>query len=118
MRAALGAGRGDIVRNLITESVLLACAGGAAGILLAWAGLRLAIAMRPANLPRVDEAGLDITVLAATAVVSILTGLAFGLVPAWQLARPDVAGVLKDGGRSGTAGRQVARRGLVVLQMA
>ena len=118
MRAALGAGRGDIVRHLLTESVLLACAGGAAGIALAWAGLRLAIAMRPANLPRVDEAGLDATVLAATAVLSIVTGLVFGLVPALQLARPDVAGVLKDGGRSGTAGRQVARRGLVVLQMA
>ena len=118
VRAALGAARGDIVRHLITESVLLAFAGGAAGIALAWAGLRLAIAMRPANLPRIDEAGLDATVLAATAVLSMVTGLVFGFVPALQLARPDVAGVLKDGGRSGTAGRQFARRGLVVLQMA
>jgi putative ABC transport system permease protein len=118
VRAALGAGRGDIVRHLITESVLLGCAGGVAGVALAWAGLRLVIAMRPANLPRVEEAGLDGTVLAITAALSIVTGLVFGLLPALQLARPDVAGTLKDGGRSGTAGRQVARRGLVVLQMA
>jgi putative ABC transport system permease protein len=120
VRAALGAGRGEIVRHLITESVLLGAIGGAAGVGLAWAGLRLVIALRPGNLPRVEEAGLDVTVLGLTALLSIVTGLLFGLLPALQLSRPDVAGVLKDGGRSGTAGRsrQVARRGLVVLQMA
>lgn len=76
--------------------------------------------MRPANLPRVEDTGLDASVLALTALLAVATGLLFGLIPALQLSRPDVTGILKDGGRSGTAGRsrQLARRGLVVLQLA
>ena len=87
---------------------------------VAWAGLQIVMTLRPANLPRLDEASLDSTVLLFTAVLSILTGILFGLLPALQLSRPDVTSVLKDGGRSGTAGRsrQLARRGLVVLQLA
>ena len=120
VRAALGAARADIVRQLLTESVLLATAGAAAGLGVAWAALQIVIAMRPANLPRIEEAGLDGSVLALTAVLAVATGLLFGLLPALQLSRPDVTSILKDGGRGGTAGRsrQVARRGLVVLQMA
>jgi putative ABC transport system permease protein len=120
VRAALGAARGDIVRQLLTESVLLATAGAVAGLGVAWAALQIVIAMRPANLPRIEEAGLDGSVLALTAVLAVATGLLFGLLPALQLSRPDVTTILKDGGRSGTAGRsrQIARRGLVVLQMA
>jgi predicted permease len=120
VRTALGAGRGQIVAQLLTESVLLAAAGAAAGIVVAWAGLQIVLTLRPANLPRLDETALDAGVLAFTAVLGVVTGVLFGLLPALQLSRPDVTGVLKDGGRSGTAGRsrQLARRGLVVLQLA
>ncbi len=120
VRTALGAARGDIVRQLLTESVLLAIAGAVAGLGVAWAALRIVITMRPANLPRVEDTGLDASVLALTALLAVATGLLFGLLPALQLSRPDVTGILKDGGRSGTAGRsrQLARRGLVVLQLA
>jgi putative ABC transport system permease protein len=120
VRAALGAGRGQIVSQLLTESVLLSMAGAAAGLAVAWAGLQIVITLRPANLPRLEETSLDATVLFFTAVLAIVTGILFGLLPALQLSRPDVTGVLKDGGRSGTAGRsrQLTRRGLVVLQLA
>jgi predicted permease len=120
VRAALGAGRGHIVRHLLTESVMLAVAGGATGMAVAWAGLQIVVTLRPANLPRLDEATLNGSVLVFTAALAIVTGILFGLLPALQLSRPDVTGVLKDGGRSGTAGRsrQLARQGLVVLQLA
>ncbi len=120
VRTALGAGRGQIVAQLLTESVLLSIAGAIAGLAVAWAGLQIVITLRPANLPRLDETSLDGTVLVFTALLAIVTGILFGLLPALQLSRPDVTGVLKDGGRIGTAGRsrQLARRGLVVLQLA
>jgi putative ABC transport system permease protein len=120
VRAALGADRAAILRQLLTESVMLAVAGAVAGLAVAWAGLQIVITLRPANLPRVDETSLDAGVLGFTALLAIVTGILFGLLPALQLARPDVTGVLNDGGRSGTAGRsrQLARRALVVLQLA
>ncbi len=120
VRTALGAGRGHIVGQLLTESVLLSIAGAAAGLTVAWAGLQIVITLRPANLPRLEETTLDGTVLIFTGALAIVTGTLFGLLPAMQLSRPDVTGVLKDGGRTGTAGRsrQFARRGLVVLQLA
>jgi len=120
VRTALGAGRGHLVGQLLTESVLLAVAGAAAGIAVAWAGLQIVITLRPANLPRIDETALDGSVLAFTAVLGVVTGILFGLLPALQLSRPDVTGMLKDGGRTGTAGRsrQLTRRALVVLQLA
>ena len=120
VRAALGAERGQIVRQLLGESVVLAGVGAALGLAVAWAAIRVVIAMRPASLPRVEDVTMDGVVLVATAVLALITGLLFGLAPALQLSRPDVAGVLKDGGRSGTAGRsrQLVRRALVVLQMA
>ena len=99
---------------------MLSIAGAAAGLAVAWAGLQIVVTLRPANLPRLDETTLDGTVLFFTAVLAIVTGVLFGLLPALQLSRPDVTSVLKDGGRTGTAGRsrQLARRGLVVLQLA
>ncbi|HEX7280777.1 MAG TPA: ABC transporter permease [Vicinamibacterales bacterium] len=120
VRAALGADRGHIIRQLLTESVMLAIAGAAAGLAVAWAGLQIVITLRPANLPRIDETSLDFTVLGFTALLAIVTGVLFGLLPALQLSRPDVTAILKDGGRSGTAGRsrQLARHALVVLQLA
>ena len=120
VRTALGAGRGHIVSQLLTESVLLSIAGAIAGLAVAWAGLQIVVTLRPADLPRLDETTLDGTVLLFTGVLAIVTGILFGLLPALQLSRPDVTGVLKDGGRTGTAGRsrQFARRALVVLQLA
>jgi putative ABC transport system permease protein len=120
VRAALGADRSHIIRQLLTESVMLAIGGAAAGVAVAWAGLQVVVTLRPASLPRLDETSLDGTVLAFTALLAIVTGILFGLLPALQLSRPDVTAVLKDGGRSGTAGkpRQLARHALVVLQLA
>ena len=120
VRTALGAGRAQIVSQLLTESVLLSIAGAVAGLAAAWAGLQIVVTLRPANLPRLDETALDGTVLFFTALLAIVTGILFGLLPALQLSRPDVTNALKDGGRTGTAGRsrQLARRALVVLQLA
>ncbi len=120
VRAALGAERGHIIRQLLTESVILAMAGAAAGMAVAWAGLEIVTMLRPANLPRLDETSLDGAVLAFTALLALVTGIVFGLLPALQLSQPDVTAILKDGGRSGTAGksRQLARHALVVLQLA
>jgi putative ABC transport system permease protein len=120
VRTALGAGRGQIISQLLTESVLLSIAGAAAGLTVAWAGLQIVATLRPANLPRLDETSLDSTVLIFTAILAVFTGILFGLLPALQLSRPDITGALKDGGRTGTAGRsrQLARRALVVVQLA
>jgi putative ABC transport system permease protein len=120
VRAALGARAGRIVRQLLTESATLAVAGGAAGLVLAAYGTRALVAAAPPTLPRLQGIGLDLPVLLFTAVVSIATGLLFGLAPAWYAARPDLSRALTDGGRGGSAGgrRQRFRRGLVVTQIA
>ncbi|MBZ5583448.1 MAG: ABC transporter permease [Acidobacteriia bacterium] len=124
IRAAIGAGRGRIVRQLLTESVLLACAGAAAGLVLGMAGIRALLSVNTANLPRVGEdgslVGLDWRVLAFTVGVALLTGLLFGLIPALQTSRPDLASTLKEsGGRAGTGMRHnKARTVLVVSEVA
>ncbi|CAA9291869.1 MAG: Acidobacterial duplicated orphan permease (function unknown), partial [uncultured Gemmatimonadaceae bacterium] len=105
VRLALGAGRGRLVRQLLTESVLLAAIGGAAGVALAWGGLAALTALAPADLPRIDEVRIDGVVLLVTALVVIVTGVAFGLVPALRASRPDLFATLREGGRGGTAGR-------------
>jgi putative ABC transport system permease protein len=108
------------MRQLLTESVMLALAGATAGLAAAWAALQVVITLRPANLARLNETSIDAGVLGFTMVLAVITGVLFGMIPALQLSRPDVAGVLKDGGRTGTAGRsrQLARGGLVILQLA
>jgi putative ABC transport system permease protein len=120
VRAALGAGRGRIVRQLLTESVLLAAIGGALGVALAWGGLRLLIGMAPADIPRLDQVRVDGAVLAVALGVAALTGIAFGLVPALQAARSSLTDVLREGGRGGTGGRRGhrVRRALVAAQVA
>jgi putative ABC transport system permease protein len=106
IRNSLGASPGRVLRQLLTESVLLALLGGVLGVLLAVWGLKALTALHPANLPRLDEVHLDTRVLAFTAALSILTGLLFGLVPALRASRPNLTETLKEGGRSGAAGRK------------
>lgn len=104
IRAALGASWPRMVRQLLTESVLLGVLGGGAGILIAWAGLYVVRTINPGNIPRLAEISMDARVVAFTAAVSILTGILFGLVPALRIVRVDLNSSLKSGGRtSGTA---------------
>ncbi len=120
VRAALGARAGRIVRQLLTESVVLAAAGGLLGLLLATWGVRALVAAAPPTLPRLEAIGLDGWVLAFSAIVTVGTGVLFGLAPALHAARPDLSNALTEGGRGGSAGvgRQRFRRGLVVCQVA
>ncbi len=98
VRTALGARRGRLLRQLLTESVLLAVAGGALGVMLAYGLQRAVPALSPGNIPRIDEVTLDIRVLAFAAVLSIVTGLLFGLAPALQGSRVNVIGALNEAG--------------------
>jgi putative ABC transport system permease protein len=118
LRAAIGAGRGRLVRQLLTESALLGAAGGALGIGLAWVGLTLLLASAPADLPRLDAITMDGRVLGFTAGLSLLTGLIFGVAPALQLARTDPGQTLKEGGRGSSGAGRAIRRGLVMIEVA
>jgi predicted permease len=118
IRVALGASRRRLTRERLCESVGLGLAGGALGLLLAWAGIRLLARMAPAGLPRVDQISLDPVVLAFTLAVSLLTGLMFGLIPVVRFGTSPVA--LIEKGRSVTDGprRHRARNALVVSEIA
>ncbi|HEY6320906.1 MAG TPA: ABC transporter permease [Thermoanaerobaculia bacterium] len=120
IRTALGAGWWRIVRQLLTESMLLALAGGAAGLLLGAAAIRPLLAMSPIQLDRLAQPGIDGRVLAFTLLVSLASGVVFGLVPALQPARRNLHEPLKEGGNrtTGSAGRQWLRRSLVVSEVA
>jgi putative ABC transport system permease protein len=117
IRAALGAGRWRIIRQLLTESLLLALAGSIGALLFAAWGVDLLKKIGPRNIPRLQEAALDAPVLGFTLAAGLLTGLIFGLAPAWQRARlhPNLA--LKDGART-TGGGQRLRQSLVVAEIA
>jgi len=120
IRTALGAGRWRIVRQLVTESMLLSLTSGILGFFVAVWGIQLLIALSPPDLPRVKEVSVDLRVLAFTLAVSVLTGILFGLLPALQASRPQLNERLKSGGRSAMAGvsRQRVRGGLVVAEIA
>jgi putative ABC transport system permease protein len=109
VRTALGANPARLVRQLLTESVLLAVISGLFGLLLAYWGAWILAKLSPVSLPQTGEATLDWRVLLFTLGVSIFTGLAFGLVPAWSSARSNLNLVLRSGGRGGTGGRTRSR---------
>ncbi len=120
IRAAIGAGRGRLMRQLLTESVILSLAGGALGMVVGVVGIRALLSINTAGLPRVGEngslVGIDTRVLAFTLLVSVGTGLLFGLFPALQGSRSDLSATLKEGGgRTGTGLRHNKARSLLVI---
>jgi putative ABC transport system permease protein len=120
IRTALGAGRSRLVRQLLTESVMLALAGGALGVLLAYMGVDLLRAVIPAEIPRLDEVVVDGRVLGFALLVTVFTGLVFGLAPSVQGSKLDLQSSLKTGGRTSSqgSGRARLRQLLVVVEMA
>jgi len=120
VRAALGARRGRIIRQFLTESILLGGVGGALGLLLAGLGTRALIALSPANIPRVQTVSIDINAAVFLFTATILTSVGFGLVPALQASSVNVNDTLKEGGRGGSEGvqRNRLRSMLVVSEFA
>jgi putative ABC transport system permease protein len=120
IRAALGAGRWRLLRQFLTEGILLSCIGGALGAALGFGGLRALLAANPDSLPRAGEIALDPAVLAFTVVVSVLTGALFGLAPLLHLRERVVNSSLKESGQRSTASaaRTWIRRGLVMAEVA
>ncbi len=118
VRMAMGARRSRLIRQLLTESVLLSLSGGLLGLGVAYAGVRGLVASLPSNVPRADEIGMDASVLVFTAAVALLTGLVFGLAPAWRVSSTDVNEPLKESGR-GTVGpgQHRLRNTLVVAEI-
>lgn len=115
VRSALGAGRGRIVRQLLTEAGILAVVGGLAGTGLAFWITRLLVSLAPPGTPRIDEVAVDGRVLAVTAAVTLVAGALFGLVPAIRAAREDASAGLREGGRGGGAGRRATRTRAVLV---
>jgi putative ABC transport system permease protein len=119
IRSALGAGRGRVVRQLLTESILLAVVSGSLALLVAFWGIDLLQLVIPDDLPRADEIGIDGKVFGFTLLISLLTGILFGLVPALQASRLNLSNVLNEGGRSsGGIGHHHLRNLLVVSEVA
>jgi putative ABC transport system permease protein len=123
IRCALGAGRGRLVRQLLTESALLACVGGAAGLVVAWAGTRALLPMLPRNLSALagrplERIDIDPSVLVFTIAVSLVTSVLFGLTPALMSVRGDLNDPLKDQARGSTGGKSRLRYGLVASEVA
>jgi predicted permease len=115
IRVALGASRLRVMRQVVIENLLLAASGGALGIAVAWTGVRLLAARAPADLPRMDDVGLDPRVLAFAVVTTLLTGVLFSLLPAWRLARSNPQEGLRAGGRgTSEAGSTLSVRATLV----
>jgi putative ABC transport system permease protein len=118
VRSALGADSRRIVRQMLTESLLLAVMGAGLGLLLAWGSMSFIGALAQNSLPRVAAIAIDGRVLLVSVALAIGTGVVFGLVPAWQASRPNLAATLKDAGRSSSAGRNPLLQGLTIAQVA
>ena len=117
IRAALGAGRGRIVRQLLTESAVLAIVGGLAGLALAWFGVRALVASAPAGIPRLEQTRIDPVVLAFALGLALLCSLVFGLAPALRAVRGNVQATLREGGRGMGTARDALRSALVVAEV-
>jgi putative ABC transport system permease protein len=119
IRTALGATRATLVVQMLAESIVLSVAGGALGLLLAYGALRALVALNPSNIPRIEEIRIDTPVLLFTTLISLCTGLVFGILPSLHASRADVQAGLREGGRSnvGDSGA-IVRRGLVVAEIA
>ncbi len=118
IRAALGAGRWRLISQVLVESMMIALLGGAAGLLLGTWGVDALLALKPEDLPRVDNIQLDARVLGFTFGLALLTGAVFGILPAWQATRVEVSGALGASGRRTTVGRSHLRKALVVAELA
>ncbi len=120
IRLALGAGRWRLIRQMLTESVMLSLTGGLLGLVVAIWAVDLFVGMSPPDIPRLDQAGLDGTLLAFTAVVSLLTGIAFGAAPAWRATRLQPQNGLQDGGAKSDDGprRKSVQNRLVIAEIA
>ncbi len=118
IRTALGANKSHLVKQALIESTVLALIGGALGLSVAAWATRLALAALPTSLPRADEVGVDLRVLAFTVIISLLTGIAAGLAPALKSSGRTFNETLKQGGRTGTGGRVRAQGAFVAVQMA
>jgi predicted permease len=118
IRTALGAARARLLRQFVTESLLLSISGGALGLLLAFWGTKAALAALPSALPRSDEVGVDAHVLLFTLAISIGAGILFGLAPALKISKPDLQKTLREGGRAVTSARQRAHAIFVVVEVA
>ncbi len=118
IRSALGAGRRHLLRQLLTESILLALIAGVIGVFLAAWGTSALVALSPDSLPRAREIGFDWRVLAFTGGIALMTGIVFGLVPAFGGSRVELTDALKEGGRGNTGGGGRLRKSLVVVEVA
>jgi putative ABC transport system permease protein len=117
VRSALGAGRGRIVRQLLTESAVLSLVGGLAGLALAWLGVRALVASAPSGIPRLDQTRIDPVVLTFALGLALLCSVIFGLAPALRAVRRDLQTTLREGGRGTGTARDALRTGLVIAEV-
>ncbi|HET6975501.1 MAG TPA: ABC transporter permease [Pyrinomonadaceae bacterium] len=120
IRAALGASRARVMRQLFTESTLLALTGGAVGLIIAYWGVSGITKLLPTDFPRLNEIHIDLRILSFTFIASVLTGILFGLVPALQISRPDVQETIRETGRGAAGSRRQSRfrQALIVVEVA